>query len=810
MIRRAVPSDRLPEGWRSPDRGLSSSAADVRRGRWGDNAIVEEPGGGFLALVGATLADPMLWFLAMTSAVYFAVGQRVEAATLLAAMLPLVAMDAVLHRRTQASTQGLASRLAHTALVVRDGVAAPVAATAVVPGDLAHVAASEPFPADGIIVGGRELQADESVLTGEAFAAPKRPLDRDPGHAPVDAVHWGFAGTRLLTGAATVRVVFTGAETLYGEIVHSAVAGARTLTPLQRAMRRLVTTLVVAAAILCVVIAWARLRQGHGWVDALVSAVTLASAALPEEFPVVFTFFLGVGVYRLARRRALVRRAVTVENIGRVSCVCADKTGTITEGRLSLAHRLPAEGIDDARLLRLAAVASHGDTGDPLDAAILDAAGKTEGVATVAVFPFTEARRWQSVVARVDGELVSVAKGAVEIVLAASEPGGDAAWWLEQAIALGGEGHKVIACAWRRLTDMPWSGEEVTRGYRFAGLLALEDPVRAGVAESVARCRAAGVHTIMVTGDHAATARAVAREIGLGEGDVHVVTGDDVERLAADGAVRAVDVVARAAPAQKLALVRGLQAAGHIVAVTGDGVNDVPALRAADVGVAMGGRGARSAREVADIVLLDDDFSTIVRAIAEGRQLFANLQRAFLYLLMIHIPLVLTAALLPLAGYPLLYFPTHIVWLELIIHPTALLVFQDLTSAGEVRPRATAARFFSRAKWTAVVLVGATLTVMVTSAWLWGLAGEGEAHGRALALAVLTLASAGLTAGLSGLRTRMARTVAAGTVLLTVVLVQIPVAAARLHLIPLHADDWALAAAGATVIGALAAWLTSR
>jgi Ca2+-transporting ATPase len=807
MIRRALPPDRLPDGWRSPDRGLSSADAAARRARWGDNDIVEEPRGGLRALVLATLADPMLWFLAVTSAVYALVGQRFEAISLLAAMVPLIAMDAVLHRRTQASTQGLTSRLAHSARALRDGAAATVPAAALVPGDLVQVGAGEPFPADGVVLGGRDLQADESILTGEAFAAVKRPLDRDPGRVALDAIHWGFAGTRLLTGSATLRVVFTGAETLYGEIVRSAVAGTQALTPLQRAMGRLVSVLVVAATLLCLVIGWARLRQGHGWVDALVSAVTLASAALPEEFPVVFTFFLGLGVYRLAQRRALVRRAVSVENIGRVSCVCADKTGTITEGRLLLAHRLPAAEVTETRLLRIAALASSTDVGDPLDVAILDAAGAAADTDTVAVFPFTEARRWQTAVTRSDGTLVAVAKGAVETVLAACEPGLDSGPWLRRTAELGAEAHKVIACAWRPVDAERWRGEEVTAGYRFAGLLAFEDPVRPGVPDSVARCRAAGVRVIMVTGDHAATARAVAAEIGLGDGDLRLVAGDDVPELSGE-AIRTLDVVARAAPAQKLALVQALQRAGHVVAVTGDGVNDVPALQAADVGVAMGGRGARSAREVASIVLLDDDFSTIARAIAEGRRLFGDLQRAFLYLLMVHVPLVLTAAFLPLAGYPLLYLPTHIVWLELVIHPTALLAFRQHTGGDEFPPRATAARFFSRRQWIAVVVVGAVLTAMVTTAWLRGLADQGEAHGRALALAVLTFGSAALTAALSRLRTGAARAVAAGTVLLTLVLVDLPVAAARLHLAPLHVDDWVLAAVAALVVGGLAVALT--
>ena len=818
MLRRALPAERLPELWLS-ERGLAQAEADERRRRFGPNDIAEAPGGALRALAADTAKDPMLWFLALTSVLYAAVGQRVEALTLLVAIVPLVGMDAFLHRRTRASTEGLQSRLAASARVVRDGVARDVPATEVVVGDLVRVATGEPFPADGVVVAGAGLQADESALTGEAYPVPKAPLAAPPRDGPEPAVeheHWGLAGTRLLTGAATLRVAYTGGATVYGEIVRSAVRGAHALTPLQGAIRSLVTVLLAAASVVCLIMAFARLRQGHGWLDALVSAVTLASAALPEEFPVVFTFFLGVGVYRLARRQALVRRAVSVENIGRISCICADKTGTITEGRLSLTHLLPAPGVPERRLRVLAALASRSESGDPLDAAILreaaDAGARGLPVDLVATFPFTEGRRRESAIVRdADGALIAVTKGATEVVLAMCELGDEErAAWDREVGELAASGHKVIACAWRALDAGVWpGGDELARGLRLAGLLAFEDPVRDGVAHAVGLCREAGIHTIMVTGDHPLTARAVAREIGLGGEAPAVIAGDEIEARVARGegaTLRRVDVIARAAPAQKLALVRALQEAGEVVAVTGDGVNDVPALQAADVGIAMGERGTRSAREVAAIVLLDDNFRTIVRAVGEGRQLFQNLRASFQYLLMIHIPLVITAAFIPLAGYPLLYLPTHIVWLELIIHPTALLVFQDVAGSGRLARAAArdGTRFFSRREWAAIAVVGALLTLAVAAGYL---ASQGERgrveHGRAMALAVLTLASAALTAALSRLATRTARAVAAGTVALSLVLVQTPALARLLHLEPLHAGDWALAGAVGAGVAAL-------
>ena len=755
----------------------------------------------------------MIWFFAGTSALYGLVGQRAEAATLLGAIVPLAFMDVFLHRRTQASTEGLKSRLASRALVVRDGAPIEVAARDVVPGDLATVATGETFPADGIVLTGADLQVDESSLTGESYPVRKHPVTA-PAEATEERVgheQWVFAGTRLLTGRASLVVAYTGSESIYGEIVRSARGTSQTRTPLQQAIQGLVLALSTAALVLCAILIVVRLRQGHGWLDATVSAVTLATAALPEEFPVVFAFFLGVGVYRLARSGALVRRAVSVENIGRVSCICSDKTGTITEGNLRLAHLVPAEATDGSRLLAVAAAASRRESGDPLDTAILarvdreplsSAAGER-----VATFPFTEDRKRETALVRDEqGQLLAFTKGAAEIVLSlVSLSPADRERWAEQVSVLAGSGHKVIACAWQPL-DGQWTGAEPASGFRLAGLLAFEDPVRDGVEAAVAACQAGGIHLIIVTGDHPVTAHAIAREIGLSGAAADVLSGEQMQAVIDSGdtaTLRDIHVIARAAPAQKLALVRALQARGEIVAVTGDGVNDVPALQAADIGVAMGERGTRSAREVASIVLLDDNFRTIVQAIAEGRQLFRNLQLSFQYILMIHIPLVITAALIPLAGYPLLYLPTHIVWLEMLIHPTALLVFQGLPSPHGIGPvdRRRAVQFFSRRQWFLIAVVGAVMTILVTAGDLRSVESGDVAHGRAMALGVLTLSSATLTAALSRFRTTASRVMVAIAVGLSLVLTQVPSLANALHLEPLHADDWAIAGIGSLCVG---------
>jgi len=731
--------------------GLSTRNAAERRARHGTNDILPPVRHGAWRLLVASLGDPMLWFLVVSAGLFALVGERAESLVLLAAIVPLFGMDAFLHGRTQTSTAALAARLADTADVTRDGLRRSIDSRELVPGDRVSIVAGHWVPADGVLLAGDGIQIDASTLTGESLPLRKRPLQAAMSGDAIDDTHWLSAGTRVLTGEATLLVTATGASTLYGELARSALAVTQAATPLQQAIRHLTGRLLIAATLLCLLLAVVRLWQGFGFVDAVLAAITLAVAALPEEFPFVFAAFLGVGVYRLARRRALVRRAVAVENIGRVTCICTDKTGTLTEGRVQLEHVVTADGVSRERLLHAAAGASGEDAGDPVDVAIRALAGS---VPVAVTFPFSEVRRRQVGLVEGCGGRHAVMKGAPETVIArcALTPD-DADAWQRRVAELAAAGHKLLACADRQVVAD--SATEPEDGYTFLGLLAFEDPLRDGVSEAVADARRLGIRVIMLTGDHSATAVAIAAGIGLGDGHPSVRDGDTV--VADDAPLP--DVVARCMPAQKLAIVQRLQAQGDSVAVTGDGINDVPALRAADVGIAMGDRGTRAARDAAAIVLLDDDFATLVGAVREGRQLFANLRASFAFLLVVHVPFVLSAALLPLAGQPLPYPPTIIVLLELAIHPLALLAFQQPAAQGRaVAARGT--RIFDR-RQTAWILGGGLLaTLAVAAGWFLRIdAGTGEA--RVLVTALLLALAVGSAAGLSGLRDAIARRVIA-------------------------------------------------
>jgi Ca2+-transporting ATPase len=803
MINRDLPQD-VSALLRDPN-GLAAQEVTTRRARHGGNDILAPVKSPWRQLLADTAQDPMIWFLAVMGVLYAAIGEFRDALILAAALLPLVGLDAYLHHRTQASTLGLSQRLAATCRVTRDGALTEIAARDLVPGDLIRLLPGEFVPADAVIIGGSEIQADESSVTGESFPARKAPLPALPAVPVTAAENWLLAGTRLLAGTAEARVAHTGAATLYGQIARAASLGGGAVTPLQSAIRRLVGMLLAIAIVFCLALAAIRLWQGYGPLDAVISALTLAIAALPEEFPIVFTFYLGLGVYRLAQRKALVRRAVAVENIGRVTCICSDKTGTLTEGRLGLAHGEPAAGLGLRDLITLAAAAADSASTDPLDLALataLTAADATPFAAPgirQAAYPFTEARRREcAIFRRQDGSLVAIAKGAPETILAMSTDTVTAkAAWMDRVEHYAAGGHKVIACATKEVDATRWDGAEPDQGFTCIGLLAFEDRLREGVAEAVAACKAVGIRVVVVTGDHPATARAIGTEIGLGGGRPLVtkaaeLLGAETGAAAAAPDLARVDVIARAAPEDKLLLVQALQRRGEIVAVTGDGINDVPALQAADIGIAMGERGTQSAREIAAIVLLDDNFRTITRAIAEGRQLFDNLTLSFTYLICFHIALVGTAALIPLLGFPLLYLPIHIIWLELIIHPTALLVFQQPSADGiPYRRKGAAAAFFDRRTGWRLLTVGAVVAGLVLTLFILGLtqlADVGAA--RALALTALIGAGAAMTLALRPRPGRIGWSVILGSLASAVILVQVPSLAEWMHLTPLPAPLW--------------------
>lgn len=787
--------------------GLTATEVLSQRSLYGTNDIVETVGHPWFELAIETVKDPMIWFLVGIGSVFLMTGNSADGVTLFVAVLPLLLMDAFLHWRTQASTASLKGQLSTRVTVIRDSKESEIDSRQLVPGDVVVVTSGLLLPADGLFLTAQEIQVDESILTGESFPVPKRQAPIDPyglansGDMTVQAESLCFAGTRVLTGRGKMLTLLTGPRTSYGEVVQSISRMPHERTPLQKSITQLVKILIYIAGAFCLLLAGVRILQGHGWLDALLSAATLAVAAIPEEFPVVFTFFLGVGVYRLAKKRALVRRAVSVENIGRVTQICTDKTGTITVGHLELTHVVAAGSVSEVDLVHVALNASSSDT-DPMDLAIRDWADKrnVSPLQRLKTFPFTEDRRREAVFVRGPRDEVMICmKGAPETILTMSRlTEGEREIWLTRVQELARAGHKVIACA-RLISSSSETSKEPTSGLEFSGLLAFEDPPRPEVADAMSYCRSNGIRVLMITGDHPETAGAIAKDAQL-SGDPIVVSAEaepfkfEREWLSSHpGFLQGIDVVARCTPMQKLTIVNALKRAGEIVAVTGDGVNDAPALKAADVGIAMGERGTRSAKEVSSIIIADDNFSTIVGAIREGRQLFENLRMSFEYLLLIHIPLVLAAAIVPLAGFPLVFLPVHIVWLELVIHPTALLAFQSAAES-KARKSRRASGFFSKSELWRICISGLVVTFALSMGFIGGVnEGLGVDHARARAMVLLTLWSAGVALSLTRLSSRSAIVLATVTIASSVALVQNAKKLEALHLAPIHLVDWLVA-----------------
>jgi len=802
----------VPDG----HRGLTTAEATARLASIGPNRIVARERLSGLKRLLALIADPMALMLGGASLLYFLLGKISDGVVMAAALVPVLGVDVFLAARSHAALARLAQALAPSALVLRDGAWRTVPTESLVPGDLVALQEGDVVHADGEVRQAANLALDESSLTGESEPQAKRPRVDQGASEPAQQV---FAGSLVLAGQGLVEVVSTGPRTRFGDIA-ALVAGAdTTTTPLQRRTGRLVSWLSVVAIGVATGVMILGLVRGQSWKHALLDAISLAMAAIPEEYPLVLTLFLSVGAWRLGRRGVLVRRLASVETLGSTTVICTDKTGTLTAGQFVLDETLRlAPTITEADLLTLAVLACEPAPVDPMERAI-DVRAIAAGVDPAAVRAAWRLTRdndfdpigkhmshgWTAV----DGTRARVAaKGALEGILEHCDATPDERQRAEAANArMAGAGLRVLAVAVKESAALTAARVTDETGLSLVGLLGYRDPLRPEVRAAVAECRAAGIRLKMITGDHPLTARAIADAAGFDHADA-VVTGAELAALSPEAFARrvaATTLFARISPAQKHAIVAALRAAGEVVAMTGDGINDAPALRLADIGISMGKRGTEVARAASDLVLLDDDFAAIVATVREGRHIFHNLQAAFLYILAFHVPIVTLALLAPALGLPLLLLPVHLVWLELIIHPVSAVVFQaEPAPPGLMQrpPRPPKAPLLPRAAILRSVLVGGVLTAAVMGLYASRQA-EGEDAARSLAWATLLVGYQALVlvewAALRGKhsahlpRRPMVWLVWALCGLSLPLALVVPPLARGLHLQPLGARDWAVA-----------------
>lgn len=683
--------------------GLTTAAAQARRQRDGPNELPQGDRRHWLAIVVSVLREPMLLLLVGAVSLYLILGDSREAVILGLSVLLVILLTVVQEVRSERALQALRDLSSPRARVFRDGTLQTIDASDLVVDDVILVAEGERIPADACAIESDNLSIDESLLTGES--APVRRVAMAGAPRPENMLH---AGSLAVGGHARARVTAIGAATEIGRIGASLRDIHPTRTPMQLEIRRAVWIFAAISLATSLLIIGLHLSVYGDWLQALLAGITLAIATIPEEFPVVLTVFLALGAWRMAQQRALVRRMPAIEALGAVTVLCTDKTGTLTENKMTVAelrsdgeHRPPAPVLPDSlrALLESAAQASPDHSYDPMERAIRDAANglaeptRQAGWERIRTYALSSELLATSHAWRVPSEpdLRIACKGAPEAIAALCGLTESRQRQVQSDVdEMARRGLRVLAVA-----RAVWSGGTRTlpaeqRDFRFAwlGLIGLEDPIRAGVPAAVAEAQAAGIRVVMMTGDHLETARAIAASAGLAQRDAMLGTRlDALEGAEFERCAKTTDVFARVKPNHKLRLVQALKDAGEVVAMTGDGVNDAPALMAAHVGVAMGGRGTDVARESASIVLLDDNFVTIVRAIRQGRRIYDNIAKAVRYILAVHVPITGLALLPLLLGEPLVLLPLHVVFLELIIDPASTIVFERETAAPDIMQR---------------------------------------------------------------------------------------------------------------------------
>jgi Ca2+-transporting ATPase len=799
-------------------RGLDADVAQRRLHEEGPNELGLSQRRTLRDILFEVFREPMFLLLLGAGAIYLAMGDSGEALILLAFVFIIMGMTIFQERRTDNALAALRDMSSPRATVIRSGQTMRVAGRDVVRDDVLLLAEGDRIPADGILMDAHELATNEAMLTGESESVMKQAGDTV------------FAGTLVVAGQGVVQITATAHHTEMGRIGKSLEGIVVTPSPLREEMTRLTQRLATFGLLLsCGLILLFWLLRGS-WLDALLAGIALAMSLLPQEFAVIMIIFMAMAARRLAAQQVLTRRLNAIETLGETSVLCVDKTGTLTENRMHVAALCVDHQVIDVSqglsgplpdthltLLEYAVLASEIAPHDPMEQAFHQLA-RTHLADTHRQHPDWQLAReyelsprllamthvWQTGEGLHD---IVAAKGAPEAVAelcALSAQARDAI--AAQAAAMADCGLRVlgVASALHR-SDKAWPEHQQTFAFRWLGLMALADPLRAEVPEAVAQCLRAGIRVVMITGDHPRTASAIAQQAGIN--GTKLITGSEIammnpQQLAAH--VAKINVFARIKPEQKLALVEALKAQGHVVAMTGDGVNDAPALKAAHIGIAMGQRGTDVAREAASLVLLKDDFDSIVQAIRSGRRTFANMRQAMIYTLAVHIPIAGLALLPVLFGLPLILAPLHIAFLELVIDPACSIVFEAEEADADLMtrpPRQSTASLLSGQHIFRSVALGCVSTLVIFSLYAWLLSQQVTAASAATAaFVVLVTANAVLIFPIRSPQTEWRRLwqrltptslwVLGITLLALVAITCVPWLARPFHFAPLSAFYW--------------------
>ena len=738
--------------------GLSDTVAAERLRLEGPNELPTARPKSTLRIAAEVLREPMFLLLIATGAVYLVLGSIEEAVALAASIFVVIGITLYQETKTERTLQALRDLSSPRALVIRDSQKKRIAGRDVVRGDILVLSEGDRVPADALVLSEINLTAEESLLTGESVPVRKAIWDGSsamprPGGDIIPAV---FSGTLIVKGYGTAVVTSTGGRTEIGKLGLALRNIELQNTNLERETKSAVRFFATVSVVLCITVAFVYGLTRGNWLNGALAGLALAISLVPEEFPVVLTIFLALGAWRMSRKRVLTRRVPAIEMLGSATVLCVDKTGTLTMNRMTVREVIEAPDHRRSEILSAAMLASSQDPVDPMEKALHEAAANVDedirnAVATfIREYPLSSELLAMSRVVDIseDGTFDVFAKGAPEAVAQLCGESVDEIG--RSAKEMADRGLRVLGVARARIAKTALPDSQHGFQFQYLGLIGLEDPVRSAVPDAIRECYNAGIRVVMITGDFPATAHSIARQIGL-RNPTESITGAELMAMSAERLrerVRSVNVFARVLPEQKLRLVEAFKANGEVVAMTGDGVNDAPALKAAHIGIAMGGRGTDVAREAASLVLLDDDFSSIVAAIRLGRRIYDNLKKAMTYIFAIHVPIAGMSLLPVLFRLPLVLMPLHIVFLELVIDPACSTAFESEPEHSNIMsrpPRHPATRMFDRKTITTGLLQGFMLFVVTISAFLISLyRGQGELDARAISFTTLVLGNLAL------------------------------------------------------------------